>query len=363
MSRLILALALSFVFDSCSAHERKTGAAESNLFATSATHHFELADPTSPCLQSAFSTDNDMQRKWNSLWGMLQQTFGPSVPEKILVKHNDGDFSMFNPPTNSVLINDRDCTSAPVRSVAHESAHLSLAALTNLASIQDEHRFFDEGYANIFGYAAVGQFDSYKQNALSLAAARYSAGQVSFALVQKWADSYRETSGSYEVGSSFDFYLWDRFSEEKLKAFFEDIGRTHDLAGSLLNVFGMTKEQAEHGWQSYLAAIPVPPIPKIVEMYPADGSSVVPCNTPEIHVTFDVPMNTNVICVLTPGPGSGLDFHNASWSGSTLTLKVDPHLVAGRSYSLSLGVAGQCLLRSAAGREFPATPWTFRCQQ
>jgi hypothetical protein len=67
-----------------------------------------------------------------------------------------------------------------------------------------------------------------------------------------------------------------------------------------------------------------------------------------------------VVCIRTPCQDTGLCYKNAYWKDSkTFAVKIDGGLQPDYTYTLSLGVAGKCGYKSAAGVDLPITPWTF----
>jgi hypothetical protein len=210
----------------------------------------------------------------------------------------------------------------------------------------------------------VERFDEYKEAALTTSALLARDGGVSLAQVQAWSGSYMEMRGSYEVGSSFDFFVLDEYGEASLFELFSNIGQTRDLDASLGEVLGLSRHQAEEGWLAYLSRVEIPAPPQVVELSPAHGALDVPCSIPELRARFDVPMDTNRMCVLTPGPAHGVTFENARWQDAeTLVIEVSPQLTTGFEYRLSLGVEGRCALTSQVGIPLPLTPWHFECAE
>lgn len=301
--------------------------------------------------------------EYESVYPLLRKYYKDSTIKRITVRYTEKVSSMFNVKNDEIQLN-KSADNHELRTAGHESSHLCLANLTNGESVRERSRFFDEGFANIFGSIVDNDMEIYRKEALNIAAEQAAKGNVSFEKVRNWGDYFgkpgvRTNSYAYPVGSSFDFYIIDTYGMEKLFTFFTDIGKTRDLEESLKNVFGTEMKDFEAKWISYVAANKSEGgIPKIIRMFPENGSSGVSTSLEEIFVEFDQPMS-RTLTLGTQDCASGVCYKNAYWKSRTvLALKVS--LKNDFQYRLNLGnkAAGKHL-SSAAGRDLPITEWKF----
>jgi hypothetical protein len=311
-----------------------------------------------------YDTAGNPLPEYESVYPELVKYYGTHVPPKITVRYMDLVSSKFNVNKSEVLINRTAKEKYARRTVAHESSHLCLASLTEGASVREEFRFFDEGFAKIFDSIVADDLGNYRTEALSIAGRQAALRNVSFEKVRIWHEYFgnpetKTNPYAYPVGSSFDFYIIDTFGEKKLFEFFTDIGKTRDLERTLKNVFSRGRGDFENGWLAYLAA-KTPPVqtPKIVRIFPPDGAKEVDPKTEEIFVEFDQPMSRSVI-ITTPDCGGGVCYKNAYWKSRTV-LAVKVALRENTGYRLTLGNRNKGhRLTSVSGVEFPITEWRF----
>jgi hypothetical protein len=306
------------------------------------------------------------------VWPYVTSTFGLAVPTKVTVRYSSRRGEYFHPDDASIEISSADHhTPRELGLVAHETAHLALASLSNGASTLEGFRFMDEGLAAIIEESVRGTLPTYRRAALVLAARRISTGGARLADLQVWSryfgDPARDAGKSadydaYLVGSAFDFFLEDVYGEGALKRLFLDLSKTRSLPASLTNVFGRTVEQTEAAWDRYLRAVDLSiatHVPSVVAMDPTSGASGVPTATTEIHVAFDTDM-LPFICVDAPC-SAGICYDHAYWQDTrTLAIRIDGRLLPDHAYSLSLGSPPQCLLKSIYRVEMPVVRWEFR---
>jgi hypothetical protein len=202
------------------------------------------------------------QYEW--IYNELVKCFGDCVPQKITIKYSTGITSRFNPCSDSIIISKFSLEQNKlIEVIGHESCHLGLAHYTGRASILEKHRFFDEGFAEIFESIIGKRAEEYKCRALAYAAEQNYKNNVSFAKVQKWSVYFgnprqkKANFGAYLVGASFDFFIIDTFGTEHLLALFRDIGQTRDLEQSFKNIFAKNKKIMEAEWLRYLSEITV----------------------------------------------------------------------------------------------------------
>jgi hypothetical protein len=253
----------------------------------------------------------------------------------------------------------------------HESAHLAMYRITNGASLRDEFRFFDEGFADIIQSSVNNKCKLYKQRSLYAANIEMENGNLSFALLQNWTKYYGawkspdanfpKNPNAYPVGASFVFFMMDIYGEEKWQAFLIHIGQTKELASTLAKVTGKNIIEIEKGWKEYILNHKnvSASIPRIVEQFPANGADDVDPHIREIFVKFDQEMDTNKIVFINDSPDFG--FSDAYWKDEkTLSISLKKGLTPNMRYNATLGSDIHGLLLSAIGCKFPETTWTFK---
>lgn len=305
-----------------------------------------------------------------AVWQHLSAFFGEALPTRITIEKENEGTSHFDPGRNLVYISKTSLQGQGVAApssecavVAHETAHVALAKLTDGASTMEAFRFLDEGLATIIQERVDGTIARYKRAALGLAARRLSIGSVKLTDVQVWSKYFGDPGvkadyRAYEVGSAFVFFVEDTWGEGALRRLFRDLAKTKSLDASVGNIHGRTLDETEREWESYLRSVEVH-VPTIAEMVPRNGATAVPRDLGEIRVTFDTDMSP-VICVST-NCNDGICYDHAYWKDArTLAIKLDEPLASSRAYSLSLGSPNQCALTSADGIEVPVVKWEFR---
>jgi len=325
--------------------------------AAAANHYYDLLGNTLERLEPVYAR--------------LQGFYGTSMPARITVRYTDSDRSMFDPDTSSVAIAVEHLTRAAPSgesTIAHESSHLALHALTQGASVLERFRFIDEGVAYILAARATDEGEPFRAKALAKAAAAHQERTIDFARVQAW-DSYgarqvhAENPNAYAVGASFVFFLLDEGDEKQFREFLVGLGRSTDLEAALRETYGMSQQEAEARWQGYLGRSKVAPgalelPPSLVRTIPKQDELGVSLALRELVAEFDRPMDTGRMCIRTRCD-DGVCYENARWDSPTrLVVAVTPALLPTHRYELSLG-GEDCRLRSATLVEVPPIPWTF----
>ncbi len=310
-----------------------------------------------------FDVDSKPLPQYEFIYDKLREYFQDKVPQKIVVQYIKGKTSRFNPVGEMVLINEYSAQKDPVRVgvVAHESCHLCMENLTQGASIKEEFRFFDEGFANIIESIITNKADDYKKESLAIAAFQNTQNNVGFEKVQRWSRYYGDhqirTNNAYPIGSSFDFFIMDTYGINRLFAFFKDIGQTQDLAKSLRNIFKSGQQAIEVEWLQYLKTVHVSNAePHIVKLFPANQALDVNIKIDEIYVEFDVPMSRNI--VLITNCNDGICYKDAYWKTNRI-LAVKVNLLPNYQYKVYLGDNYHGRFMSKVGAELPITSWSF----
>lgn len=217
------------------------------------------------CASMAFADAHFVGKKGEPLaeyeyaYTALQDYFGQSVPKPITVERPDKQISQFDPSNNHVLASRG---SGPMEcAVEHESSHLALFAVTKGASNQEEFRFFDEGFAKIFGETMCNRGARYKRYSQRVAQEFDAAGKISFAQVQKWSlffgnpqrDMQNTNWKAYDVGASFNYFMIDTYGFDTLKAFFIAVGERKDLTTAFQSVMNKDVATIEKEWKTYIA--------------------------------------------------------------------------------------------------------------
>jgi hypothetical protein len=165
---------------------------------------------------------------------------------------------MFHTETSTVEIDDETAADKNrfAMVLAHESAHLCMAKLTNGLSNTEPFRFFDEGFANIVGGQFVGGEKVYRARALAAASQNAAKDGISFDRIQKWSTYFGDPPDAdwdaYLVGSSFIFFIQDTYGQQKLLTFFKEIGRLGNLNAALQAVFHQSATTFQKSWLVYL---------------------------------------------------------------------------------------------------------------
>ena len=309
-----------------------------------------------------FDVDHKPLPQYEFIYDKLKDYFKNSVPQKIIVKYTTENTSRFDPINERVLINASSAKYDLIGVIAHESCHLCMANLTKKASVKEEFKFFDEGFANIFQSTITNKAEDYKNESLTIAAVQNSRNNVSFAKVQRWSEYFGDPQiktnfNANLVGSSFDFYVIDTFGMDKLMTFFKDISKTQDLGESLKNVFKNDKQSIETEWLQYLKKVNVSSTePHIIKMFPANLETNVSIKTNEIYVEFDIPMSIDIILIT--NCNEGVCYKDAYWKTDKI-LAVKVNLLPNYQYKVSLGDNYHGRFMSKVGVELPITSWSF----
>jgi hypothetical protein len=300
------------------------------------------------------------------VWRRLASFYGSSMPERITVRYTADDSSRFNVDRSEVSLSVRHFDRGITAVLAHETSHLALARMTGGASVKERFRFLDEGLACVLERRIGGGFKRYRHRALAVAARRNRAHGLSFAEVRRWSTYFerKRDFDAYRVGASFVLFLVERHGEKKLWAMLRDLKRTQSLSRSARKVLGVGLPALQTQWRRYLTTVKIDKrftrAPKIVGLSPRDGARAVDRSTRELRVSFDMPMDTGSVCLLTPCGDSGVCYRDASWRGDrTLVIQVRGKLKPGFTYQLRLGTPGRCRFRSRYGALLPVTRWRF----
>lgn len=331
----------------------------SSALAMDGRHGFVVTEGADECLKKAFSAPGPAGL--DAAWAFLSEFYGSALPITINVTSTTLDHSEFRTTPPLLLIAKRRCEESVVNTLTHEASHIALAQRTHKLSLQNENRFWDEGLATVLAVTAEGGRGSAKGAILKRAAMRAADGDVSLPLLRKWNSGYKATSFAYEVAASFIFFLEESFRKYSLENFIRTLDETRSLSRTLRKLFHRSEQQIEEEWNAYLAKISIPERPHIMSRFPADEAKDLSCRIKELKVTFDVPMNTDVVCVSAPASAFGLNYKSARWKNrNELVWSLGAGLAKNVPYILSLGTS-ECRLRSLEGRFLPVTPWRFTC--
>lgn len=309
-----------------------------------------------------FDVDHKPLPQYEFIYHKLKDYFQDKVPQKIVVKYIEGKNSRFDPVGDIVLIGEYGVKDDPIGVIAHESCHLCLKNYTNKASVKEEFRFFDEGFADIFQSIVTHKADDYKNEALAIAALQNIRNNVSFEKAQKWPQYFGDPQiktnfYAYPVGASFDFFIMDTYGTKRLFAFFKDIGKTQDLTKSLRNIFKSDQQSIEAEWLQYLKKVNVSSVePHINKMFPVNLARDVSIKTNEIYVEFDIPMSRNIFFIT--NCNDGICYKDAYWKTDRI-LAVKVKLLPNHQYKVYLGDNYHGRFMSKVGVELPITPWSF----
>lgn len=300
-------------------------------------------------------------------YAILRSYFGDAVPRRITIDRTDKPRSLFQPNGNRVLISTqsryKEYNSC---SVEHESSHLSLFAFTQGASLREEFRFVDEGFATIVQAQACRLATEYKRKALRMAARAMKEDGISFAKVQKWSDYFgipergNVNWDAYQTGASFNYYLWDTYGKARLLDFFTALGDRKELEAALSVAFGKDKATIEREWLAYLEQpLPEAPVPQIIRLHPEHMASGVPLDTAEIFVEFDLPMQPSYS--LLTRCDDGVCYRDAYWKSDRI-LAIKVKLIPSHEYRLAFGNEQKNIQKfiSVEGAALPFREWIFR---
>jgi len=319
------------------------------VFGCSSTNHF-------------YDFKGNSLEKNNPIWNAVNKELRGYCPSEITVNYIDGNTSKFHPSNNAVSLNMRAIRYNYTTVLAHESAHLCLFNLTNGASNKNEFRFIDEGLASIIGAQAGKDFSSYEKQSLVTAKMKLEDGQISFTKIQNWKEYFgtppKADYNAYKVGSSFVIFFKEKYGQDAFFSFLKDLGQTQNLKLSLQNTIQKDSKEVETEWQRFLSKVDLPPIPKVVQMFPKNGEKNVSRNTKEILVTFQIPMSKRIS--VGTRCDDGICYKNAYWKNSkTLAVKVDGKLKSNYTYRITIGTKRGGRLTSKDGITLPVTQWNF----
>ncbi|MBF0362077.1 MAG: hypothetical protein HQK49_13765 [Oligoflexia bacterium] len=311
-----------------------------------------------------YDKNGNVLLQYDFIFKRLIEEYGDYTPSKITILKVNSTFgeSRFNPQDASVIISNHLSSTDLTRTIAHESAHLCNYNLSNGANILTQFRFIDEGYANIIGNLVVDSEKEYYKSAMGIATVQKRNNNISLDKVQAW-NSYgggleNRKFYAYPVGSSFDYFIINKYSKEKFYLFFKDLGVSKNLEISIQNVFSKSIKIIESEWLESLNVVDIF-APKVIEMFPLNNLLNVDPNIKEIFVKFNVDMNSS-ICVGT-NCEEGICYKNAYWkSKKILAIRIDSILLPNHSYKLSLGYKDKCRLISNYGEELPLMNWEFQ---
>lgn len=310
-----------------------------------------------------YNDDDQPLPQYERIYDELVKYFQGCVPQKIKVIPIIGKVSRFDHKKERILIGNYALTNDPDGVIAHESCHLCMANYTKGASVREEFRFIDEGFAEIFQNIVNDRLEEYKSEALAVAAVQYLKSNLSLVKAQKWSEYFgnpemQTNFYAYPVGASFVFFVLDTYGMEEFLAFVKDLGQTVNLDDSFQNVFQKKLPTMEKEWLEYLSKVKVSTTqPAIVKMFPENSASNVSIKTEEIYVEFDLPM-LKTIALITDCE-SGVCYRNAYWKNDRiLAVKVD--LLPDYQYRILIGNPSGNRLMSKVGVELPVTVWSFK---
>lgn len=298
---------------------------------------------------------------------ILQSYYGDAVPTRFTIESTDKARSLFQPRGNRVLIsNQSQHKEYNSCAVEHESAHLALFAYTRGASLREEFRFIDEGMATLIDAEACHRLEESKRKARRMAADAMRLNRVSFAAVQKWSVYFgipeRGTPNwdAYQIGVSFNLFLWERYGKERLLAFLKELGTQGELGAALQASVGKDAATIESEWLGYLGQpLPPSPPPKLARLQPDNQATAVSPDTKEIVMEFDQAMHPSY-SLLTPCD-EGVCFRDAYWKSDRI-LAIRVALRPDHEYRIKFGneKTGQQKFISFEGIPMSYYTWTFK---
>jgi hypothetical protein len=310
-----------------------------------------------------YNADDQPLPQYEWIYDELVKFFQDYVPEKIKIIPITGKVSRFDHQKERILIGDYALKNDPNGVVAHESCHLCMANYTKGASVREEFRFIDEGFAEIFQNIINDRREEYKSEALAVAAVQNLKSNISLAKAQKWSEYFgnpemQTNFYAYPVGASFVFFLLDTYGMDEFFVFVKDLGQTVNLDETFQNVFQKKIPALEKEWLGYLSKVKVSNVqPRIVKMFPENSASNVSIKIEEIYLEFDLPMQKTI--ALITNCESGICYRNAYWkSDRILAVKVD--LLPDYHYRIMIGNPSGNRLMSKVGVELPVTVWSFK---
>ncbi len=322
----------------------------------------EVGPSDSPVVSTAHYHDlhGNSLEAFEPIWQTLADFMGTTTPDEITVTYGGGPQSMFNPDFDRILVQ----IPGSERLVAHETAHLFICHMTQFASLEEQHRFIDEGLASVLGNKISGSLEHYRKDSHNIAVDQLELGQLTLDQLQKWK-TYRAEQGpwkAYNVASNFVLYVLDTYGRDKLIELLGDLAESRDLGVSSEAVLGATLDVVFADWLETLKTTPkfaLPDEPAVLEASPAHGSVDVSTDLEEISVTFNTFMFFD-ICAQTECGDSGICHEHARWeSHQRLVIPVVGGLRPNHRYQIGLGSADGCLFKSSSGVEMPVTEWEF----
>jgi hypothetical protein len=300
---------------------------------------------------------------------ILSQFYNVVTDRPIKINIYGDKSSRFNCSTDEVFISKQRMKYELVyrRTIGHEASHLALCRLTKKASILEEFRFFDEGFANIMGSRVDKDDSNYKKIALNTTRYYLENHNLSLDRVAAWKSYFCDKGrdqicnyNTYRIGSSFVFFIIDEWSEKVLYSFFEAIGKSRNFSTAVKTIFQMPVNLFEKRWFKYIMGHKMSSRPVIVESYPKFGANNISINIKEIYIKFSVPMSKKIL--LSTKCEEGVCYKNSYWkSNDVLVIKILKPLIHNHIYKFKLGYhqwSGQ--LESQDGVPFPLTWFKFK---
>lgn len=196
--------------------------------------------------------------KVQAAYDFVNNVFRMKCPFRVTyhVDRTDFGFSHFKPKKNAVYIAFKHLSKLD-RTFSHELAHLCLNKITSGASVQEGFRFIDEGFADLIGFRYISKESWYKKKAFKVAKDYSSKRKISFKLAQDWSTYFGSPPGkvdfnSYFVGATFIYFIQEKYGDDSLFSFFEELKMKRDLSSAIKIVFAKDKKQFELEWLNFI---------------------------------------------------------------------------------------------------------------
>lgn len=199
-------------------------------------------------------TQNNLRKHYD----FVNKALNNSCPSKILLEidYSDFGFSHFKTKENKVFIARKRLEKDFDKSFVHELTHICLYHKTKGQSTKEKFRFFDEGFADIVSNRFISNEKKYKERALQKAHELLLENKVHFKNIQKWSSYFgippKVDYRSYNVGSTFIYFILDNYGSKYLDNFFESIRATGNLKTTIKNTFSINLDNFEQNWIKYI---------------------------------------------------------------------------------------------------------------
>ncbi len=182
-----------------------------------------------------------------------------TCPNRVEVARTPGGGGSFSTRTTTVNIGETVKPADYDAVLAHETVHLCLVMISNGASVTDQYRFLDEGFAKLYDRRMRLSEDSIARLTYGKLK-KYPAEVINFKQARSWSSYFGKPDSlgtlgwdAYYVGVSFHLFLEDTYGKSKPLKLMREIGLSMSFAGALKDTVGEDIDVVEKKWQDHVA--------------------------------------------------------------------------------------------------------------